>query len=131
LGSTILASCLRIRDEYILLQKKEDVYSLPCVSVKDTETIEMALHEFFQESGWSIAVGGLRYLVEEIVKGNKNLHLVFKITVMKEGELSRGLQYFHLNDVSKLNTRPAILFGKILADLKMLDVDGCTTLVSW
>ena len=130
-ANKILASAIWVNNDLMLLQHDEGEYHLPGIEVQDDETNEMALTEFFRKKGWAIAVGGLRYLVEEIKNDSKILHLTFEISVMKQGSLDEDLTLKLLSEIDDLNVQPVVLFGKLLADLQSSKSSGCVTLVSW
>jgi hypothetical protein len=127
----VLACALWVNDGRVLLQEDGEKFLLPRVEVSDDETNEMALTSFFQRMNWMIAVGGLRYLVEEIKDNIKILHLVFDVTVMKQGNTNGIFKFVPVAQLNGLKAEPTILFGKIQADLKGSRPSGCVTLVSW
>lgn len=131
MANRIFASAIWVDKDLMLLQHDEGKYYLPRIEVQDDETNEMALTEFFRKKGWAIAVGGLRYLVEEINNDSKILHLAFDISVMKQGSLDPDLTLKPLSEIDDLEVQPVVLFGKLLADLHTSRTAGCVTLVSW
>lgn len=127
----LIASCLWNKGDRILLQYTNTTYSLPSIKVDEETPTELALNELFSELQWSIAIGSLRYFFEEIVPGGKNLYLVYRVNVIKEGNLPSKLLYENIHSIHKSRLSPQKLLSKILADVGTWDNPGCTTLLSW
>lgn len=104
--------------------------TLPSVRVKDNSTIEIELNNFFLKREWKIAIGSLRYLLEELRMNKKILHLVYTCRILKEGSMDE-LEFIDINRLDPENVYPKILFAKLRADKDRWNAPTCTTLVSW
>ncbi|MEM0116932.1 MAG: hypothetical protein QXV32_00565 [Conexivisphaerales archaeon] len=126
----VIAACICHKGDSLMIYDTEKTITLPSTIVNDDLSIEIALNNFFTERGWKIALGNLRYLLEEFNNEGKTLHLVYIGNVLREGKQNE-LKFININKIDFTCTYPRMLFGKILADKDRWNQPSCTTLVSW
>ncbi len=131
LANVVRASGLLVKDGGVLVQRLGREVSLPGKVVEEGQTMEMALSEYFGEMGWMVTVGGLRYLVEELKDGDKVLHFAFEVNALKEERPAPPFSYVSFDELEDTGAKPAVLFGKLLADQHGPRRQGCTYLISW
>ncbi|MEM0288010.1 MAG: hypothetical protein QXG05_07585 [Nitrososphaerota archaeon] len=114
----------------ILVKREEDGYELPSVIVNEEQSMEMAINEYFFSIGWTVTVGSIRYIIEELSADTKTLYVVFEVKVLSGTPLN-GLAYMTLEDLAHSKPKPSVLYGKMLADLSMKRQSICSYLISW